>query len=150
MDISSQYDKVYRYCYFKLGNSSIAEDITQETFLRCLDRGYDICGRDERIVYTIAKNLCIDEFRRGKHCQPLTENISAPDCENSTIDAIALQTALSKLDEDERELLLLRYVNNIPVSEIAGLLGISRFTVYRKCEKSFKKIRKIFKKEDLI
>ena len=36
IDIDEQYDKVYRFCYFKLKNQHLAEDITQETFLRFL------------------------------------------------------------------------------------------------------------------
>ena len=34
MDIEEQYDKIYRYCYFKMYDDQIAQDITQETFLR--------------------------------------------------------------------------------------------------------------------
>ena len=32
MDLSEQYDKIYRYCYFKVHHCQTAEDITQETF----------------------------------------------------------------------------------------------------------------------
>ena len=34
MDVGAQYDKLYRYCYFKLHNRDLAEDVTQEAFLR--------------------------------------------------------------------------------------------------------------------
>lgn len=34
MDIEEQYDKIYRYCYFELYDKLLAQDITQETFLR--------------------------------------------------------------------------------------------------------------------
>ena len=34
MDIEEQYDKIYRYCYFKIFDKQLAQDITQETFLR--------------------------------------------------------------------------------------------------------------------
>jgi len=34
MDLEEQYDKIYRYCYFKVRHCQTAEDITQETFLR--------------------------------------------------------------------------------------------------------------------
>lgn len=36
-DIEEQYDKIYRYCYFKLHSRELAEDVTQETFLRYLE-----------------------------------------------------------------------------------------------------------------
>ena len=38
VDIEEQYEKIYRYCYFKLKNRESAEDITQEAFLRYLER----------------------------------------------------------------------------------------------------------------
>ncbi|WP_398450398.1 RNA polymerase sigma factor, partial [Sedimentibacter sp.] len=34
VSLQDQYDKVYRYCYFKVNNKEIAEDLTQETFLK--------------------------------------------------------------------------------------------------------------------
>ena len=34
LDIHEQYDKIYRYCYFKVNNRCLAEDLMQETFLR--------------------------------------------------------------------------------------------------------------------
>ena len=37
-DIEKQYDKIYRYCYFKVKNASVAEDLTQETFLKFLQQ----------------------------------------------------------------------------------------------------------------
>ena len=36
-EIEKQYDRIYRYCYFKLRKREAAEDITQETFLRFLE-----------------------------------------------------------------------------------------------------------------
>lgn len=41
MDLEEQYDKIYRYCYFKVHQRETAEDITQETFLRFLDSSDD-------------------------------------------------------------------------------------------------------------
>lgn len=68
MDLSEQYDKIYRYCYFKLGHRETAEDITQEAFFRYFDSirsvRYEEQGKALRYLYTIARNLCIDEFRR--------------------------------------------------------------------------------------
>ena len=64
MDIEEEYDKIFRYCYWKVHNKEIAEDITQETFLRFLQSNYDERGKRIRFLYTIAGNLCIDEFRK--------------------------------------------------------------------------------------
>ena len=65
MDYEAQYDKIYRYCYFKLQNQAVAEDVTQETFLRFLESStYKERGRELNYLYTIARNLCIDESRK--------------------------------------------------------------------------------------
>ena len=46
IDIEEQYDKIYRYCYFRLKNQHLAEDITQETFLRFFESSsYKDTGR---------------------------------------------------------------------------------------------------------
>ena len=44
MDLEEQYEKIYRYCYFRLRHQQMAEDITQETFLRFLESG-NYCER---------------------------------------------------------------------------------------------------------
>lgn len=64
-DISDQYDKVYRYCYLRVKKREIAEDITQETFLRYLEHPqYHNIDKTLQLLYTIAGNLCADEFRK--------------------------------------------------------------------------------------
>lgn len=65
IDLEEQYDKIYRYCYYKLHHREKAEDITQETFLRFLENeNYRDTGKGLQYLYTIARNLCIDEFRK--------------------------------------------------------------------------------------
>ena len=48
LDLEEQYDKIYRYCYFKLHHQQSAEDITQETFLRYFQR-YNCKGKEETL-----------------------------------------------------------------------------------------------------
>ena len=130
MDLEDQYDKIYRYCYFKLGHRQMAEDVTQETFLRFLEsRDYCERGKKLQFLYTLAE--LADE---------------AP--ENQVLMSIAVKTALSQLAEEEQELLLLRYVNELTVSEICGLLQVSRFAVYRKIQKALKRLRALLDRED--
>ena len=60
-----------------------------------------------------------------------------------------LQNALQKLSLEERELLLLRYVNQVPISAIGAMLGISRFAVYRKTLSAANRFRRELRKENL-
>ncbi len=72
-------------------------------------------------------------------------------CEQDSLTTqIAVQIALSELDELDRELLLLRYVNEVPVSVISSVLGISRFSVYRKLMQATKTFKTKYGKEDYV
>lgn len=132
MNIEEQYDKIYRYCWYKLKNREAAEDITQEAFLRLLNSGgYRDTGRSLQYLYTVARNLCTDEFRRIKPDQ-LPEEVPVPGPEEKTVTSMALKEALDELSPEDRELLLLRYVNEVRVSVLARLCGVSRFALYRR------------------
>ena len=152
MDLEEQYEKIYRYCYFRLRHQQMAEDITQETFLRFLESGnYCERGKKLRYLYTIVRNLCIDECR-GKKAEPLSDEIPAEPTEEAPEDqmltGIAVKAALSELEEEEQELLLLRYVNELSIAEICGILKLSRFAVYRKIQKALKRLRNLLDKAD--
>lgn len=141
-NLDEQYDKIYRYCYFKLHRRETAEDITQETFLRYLKHYGDSKQEwDLRYLYRIAHNLCVDEFRR-RVLEPLPEDLSEEDYAEKSITALWLRNALGKLSEEEREILLLRYANEVPNNVICQMLGISRFAFYRKMKNTLQKLRK--------
>jgi RNA polymerase sigma-70 factor (ECF subfamily) len=149
MDIEEQYDKIYRYCYFKLYDDQIAQDITQETFLRFCKQGLNL-GSDKELpyLYTIAKNLCIDHFRQRtvESLGEITEEM-IDDPTEDWISNLTLRMTISTLPEDEQELLFLRYVNEISITTICKITGLSRFAVYRKLSKSLKWLKEKLLKE---
>lgn len=143
-DIGEMYDKIYRYCYFRLHSRDRAEDITQETFLRYL-RHYG--GRpDIRYLYTIAKNLCADSCRRPHHL-PLDREIPE-EAEDKLIARIAVNTALSRLDPGRREILMLRYGSDTPVKALREIYKISRFAVYRRLKNAEREFRTLLQEEN--
>jgi RNA polymerase sigma-70 factor (ECF subfamily) len=149
MDIEEQYDKIYRYCYFKLYDDQIAQDITQETFLRFCKQGLNL-GSDKELpyLYTIAKNLCIDHFRQRtvESLGEITEEM-IDDPTEDWISNLTLRMTISTLPEDEQEFLFLRYVNEISITTICKITGLSRFAVYRKLSKSLKWLKEKLLKE---
>ena len=139
-NVEEQYDKIYRYCYFKVHNRDLAEDITQEAFLRGIaaqGKGVDI-----RYLYRIAHNLCIDEYRKVEE-DPIDdmEISDGSDLNEDKVNSIVLNEALAALTEEEREVLLLRYANEEPISVICNIYGKSRFAVYRWIQSILKKCR---------
>ena len=149
MDIKEQYDKIYRYCYFKMYDDQIAQEITQETFLRFYKQGLNL-GSDKELpyLYTIAKNLCIDHFRRRttESLEEITEEV-IDDPTEDLISNLTLRMIMSKLPEDEQELIFLRYVNEVSITTICKITGLSRFAVYRKLSKSLKWLKEELLKE---
>ena len=149
MDIEEQYDKIYRYCYFKLYDKQLAQDITQEAFLRFYRQGLSFDnGKELPYLYTIAKNLCIDEFRKQTvDSIEEFENEATSDPSEEWIDASVLRSIVSKLPNDEQELLFFRYTNELPITSICKITGLSRFAVYRRLSKSLKWLKEELKKE---
>lgn len=153
IDIEEQYDKIYRYCYFKLHSRELAEDITQETFLRYL-KHYHCTNTVSALkyLYTIARNLCVDEYRKSRVFSVddnATEAIASDDTmEEKLMIKLATRAALSKLAPEEQELLLLRYVNGVSVSALTGIYGLSRFAIHRRISSASNKFRAEMEKED--
>ena len=132
MDIEEQYDKIFRFCYYRVHNTDTAQDLTQETFLRFMNSSYEERGEQIRFLYTIARNLCIDESRKAK-MEELPEDYSDDgDGADDLIRKIAVNQALDRMPDEDRELLILRYMNEVPLSDICKIMGISRFALYRK------------------
>lgn len=150
MDIEKQYDKIYRYCYFKLYDEQLAQDITQETFLHFYRRELNLDkSRELPYLYTIARNLCVDEFRRKPvgSIENIAEEAAAYDDSERWIDSLTLRAAMEALPQEEQELLFLRYVNEISIASICKITGISRFAVYRRLSKSLKRLKEMLEKE---
>ncbi|MER2026805.1 MAG: RNA polymerase sigma factor [Lachnospiraceae bacterium] len=162
-DINMQYDRLYRYCYYHTHNRILAQDIVQEAFTRYMER-YGSLDEKNAVpyLYVIARNLCIDQYRRQGtlvekylQAQPYEENQGAAqtDAEDSLqsflITKLSVQRALSRLSEEERELLLLISVNEVSAREAGMILGISRFAVYRRLRLAQKHLRTELGKEGI-
>lgn len=151
--LEEQYDKIYRYCYFKVKQRELAEDITQETFLRFYERfGHYGNGWTLQYLYRIAHNLCVDEYRRKRNVIFSENEIGEKtdeELENKVISNLIIKEAMSYLSEEEKELLLLRYVNEVEIGVICRIYHISRFALYRKIKKAVMKLQKHLREEDV-
>ncbi len=161
VDMEEQYDRIYRYCYFRLHSRQTAEDITQETFLRYLEN-YACATAEQALkcLYTIARNLCVDAYRKkaaGEKCVQSGAEDTAREgefaqtdrMEEQLVTGMAVRAAVAALAQDEQEILLLRFVNEVPAGTLAQLYGISRFAVYRRLAAVTKKFREALSREGL-
>ena len=149
--LQEQYDKIYKYCYFKVKNEHLAEDLTQETLLRFFEQNsYINRGKPLAYLYTIARNLCIDTFRKSRE-QPLTDEEAAPDAAIDALESnMAVKGAIAALPDDLQEILLFRFSSELSIKEICGITGLSRFAVRRKINGALEKVKISLKEEDFV
>ena len=143
---------IYRFCFLKVSNREQAEDLTQEVFTRFWQalREGTVMRSERALLYTVARNLVIDWYRKKKESSldTLTESgiefagDSSADVTIAAEMAEALK-AVNDLDEPSREALLMRYVEGFSPKEIANLTGESANAVSVRLNRAIKKVRAI-------
>ncbi len=123
---------IYRYIYFRVGEAELAEDLQAEVFLRMLegihryeDRGWPISAW----LYRIAHDRTVDTMRRRRNRKhvPLEAWGGSCDGPESTVsvqlDYEELNRTLEGLTEDQRQVIMLRFMADMSVQEVARVLG---------------------------
>jgi RNA polymerase sigma-70 factor (ECF subfamily) len=144
--IEEYQNRLYRYLLFLTGNPALAEDLFQETWIRVLERGhqYNAKCKFESWLFAIARNLVIDVSRRKKMASledlgnPETEQAYDPPDEHAVSafqllvtreNEQAVQVSLQKIAPYYREVLLLRFHEELNLEEIAEILATPVSTV---------------------
>ncbi len=128
---------VYRFLYYRVGSVPLAEDLTGETFFRALRSmsSFRWQGKDFGAwLMTIARNLTTDHFKAGRtRLESTTEDMSRLDTttegpESAVLASLtneALLEALSTLPTEQRECLVMRFLQGLSIAETAEVLGRS-------------------------
>lgn len=122
------YARAYAVGYQLLGRRSEAEDVAQETLARAFVHWRGVRGHAEAWTVRVAGNLAIDAWRRARRIDhrtsPLTGAPGAITPEPSA-QRIDLHRALSTLSKRQREVLVLRFLADLPEADVARVLGCS-------------------------
>ena len=123
---------VYRFALYLTRDRAMAEDVTQETFLRAFRfiRGFRGGSRFSSWLLRIARNCSMDALRRPRPEAPLDERLEP--LGRPVADAAArteLQAALAAISPEHRESFLLTEVLGLSYQEVADVLGIRVGTV---------------------
>lgn len=146
--------KSYKFCYWKIQNSAEAQDITQDTFMRFLDAAqtYSDIKRPKALLYTIANNLCRNWIKKARPVSldslESQDLYMTDDFAEESIQKIYLSNAISALPENQKEVLLLRYGQDLKVGEVAEILGLSRFQVMYRIRNALKQLNKNLGREE--
>ena len=128
---------VYRFVYYRTRSQTLAEDLTSETFLRALRNmsGFRWQGKDFGAwLMTIARNLCTDHFKAGRtRLEQTTEDMGVHDDategpENAVMAGLTnelLLDGLRQLSDEQRDCLIMRFLQGLSIAETAEVLGRS-------------------------
>ena len=145
---------LYNFAFRQLGATQVAEDVVQDAFVRVVQNAADFKheARFTTWLYTIARNLCIDQMRkRALRRHPSLDEARAqndgegegPTLGEQTADNRAnverdaggaeikqrIAKAVEALPDDQREVFLMRELANLPFKEIAEITGVPENTV---------------------
>ncbi len=146
-------NKIYRFVFYKTSSKEIAEDITSQTFLKLWEiiAGGGQIKTLQALLYQIARNLIIDHYRSKHNTEvPLefeldSQAIHIDEKIHSKIDNELLRPAVMKLKEEYREVVILRYIEELSITEIAKIVDKSNGNVRTLTHRALAELKIILK-----
>ncbi len=130
-------DQIFRYVYYKVGDFAEAQDLTGQTFLKAFENIDSYEMRDVAFsswLYRIAHNLVVDHFRRESKRENVPIDDQPPTVSDrgnpvetvmADMESERLYRAMQKLTHNQREVLVLKFIDNLSNSQVAEIMGIS-------------------------
>ncbi len=157
----SHYDAVYRYCYYRLGDAELAQDLTAEVFVRMVEKleRFKLKGRPLLAwLYTIARNLTIDVYRKQEKVTHLSIDEASALATGHEADlaravdrglrADCLAAALDHLTEDQRLVILLKFMEGRNNGQVARILSKSEGAVKSLQHRALSALRRAILREN--
>lgn len=158
--------RVYGLVYRQCGDAELAEEITQATFVKIVSHlgAYRELGRFEAWLFRIAVNRLRDEMRRRKR-QAVAMDFEAmppeavarvvpgpmPHAAIQQAERVqALQQAVAKLNDADRQIIHLRYTAELSFAQIAETLGQPLGTVLARGHRALKKLRDLLDRDQMV
>ncbi len=160
--------KVYNYIYGFVHNEALAEDLFQETFIKAIitlrQGGYSESVKFSSWLMRIAHNKVFDVFRLEKHdntvsndeydvdlydySQLLEGNVEDNIVADQTIDE--LNYLITLLNEDQREIIKMRYYQELSFKEISDITGVSINTALGRMRYAILNLRKLAEEKNML
>lgn len=150
-------DALFRFCLYRVSDREKALDLTQETFTRLWNSTSQNKKADNprAFLYTVARNLIIDWYRKIKSVSLESLSSSDEDREFDAPDQKAIYEIelnaesrqallmLEKLDSQYKEVMYLRYVEDLSPKEIGEVMGLNANTVSVRITRGVEALRKL-------
>lgn len=156
-DRAAEFEKLYRESYemvfglvmFRMCDEEAARDVVSEAYLRAarnFDKFDPSKAKFSTWVCSIARNCIVDHYRRQKKYSPIdevSESVFAVDAQHPSqiADADLAQLLLATLDEDDREIVFMKFCEGWTNGDIARALDMNPSTVATRVQRSLEKMR---------
>jgi RNA polymerase sigma-70 factor (ECF subfamily) len=127
-------ERIFSYIYHRVGQAEVAEDLTGQVFMRMLEAiqtGNAWRTSFSGWLYRIAHNLVIDYYRRRQRASFVDMDEASPIPSGSgdpvrtteaVLDRERLRAAMSKLTEEQAQVITLRFIEDLSIAEVAGIM----------------------------
>ncbi len=159
--------KIYRYIYFRVGTEELAQDLTSEVFLKSwqyISNQQSTVSRQRlknprAFFYQVARNLIMDFYRQKNRSpisleeiadRPLADKTNSPsDLAAIALDMDAVKKALLSLNDDYREIIIWRYLDELEIKEIAEILDKREGAVRTLLSRALGSLKEVLGKEPI-
>ncbi len=139
--------KLYNYAFYRTGSKQEAEDVVSLTFIKALEylkKREAKCISFKNWLYKVCSNIIIDNWRTNSHAQctlPYCCDNNDVDFSEKIADKMMILRALHKLTEEQQQVLLLRYAQDLSISQVAQIMGKSEGAVKQLAYRGLKNMK---------
>lgn len=151
------FDRMYAFLYYRVGHKEQAEDLAEEVFVKAFTGIANFRGPGAAFsgwLYQIAKNLLIDHYRARRQTVALDQVESALPHEDLVGDILELEQnqrvllqLIKELSDDQRQVLQLKFFEELSTAEIARLLDTTEGAVRVTQHRAIKRLKDLLNRE---
>lgn len=150
------FQRIYRYCFFNTKNEEHAKDICQESFVKAWKKlstfNTDGNWSFQAYLFAIARNQIIDDYRKKKDAdisefENLADTFDLYDDFERKNNIQKVRNILAKLNEEERNIIVLRYFEELPSQEVAEILGLKDGALRVRTHRIIEKVKILFEEQ---
>lgn len=143
-------DAIFRHCFFRVYDRELARDLVQQTFLKTWE--YIVSGKEidniRGFLYRVATNLIIDQARKARPVsldELLEKGFDPGDTKGQNLEILVdskyILEKLAELPTDDKNLIIMRYVDGLGPKEIANILGLTENVVSVRLNRAIKELK---------